>query len=73
MKRLPVTVAGDELPLRAHRIGRGVVTLLRLRERTFPRGDVFELLRDGLRTERGIDVDRSDLETRRARIAGGTS
>jgi PD-(D/E)XK nuclease superfamily len=67
------TTAAVELPLRAHRIGRAVATLLRLRERGFPRGEVFELLRDGLRTQRRIDLDRADMETRRARIAGGTS
>jgi ATP-dependent helicase/DNAse subunit B len=67
------TTATDELPLRAHRIGRGIATLLRLRERAYPRNDVFELLRGGLRTQRALDVDRADFETRRARIAGGTS
>lgn len=67
------TTAAGELPLRAHRIGRAVATLLRLRERGFPRGEVFELLRDGLRTQRRMDLDRADLETRKARIAGGAS
>jgi hypothetical protein len=67
------TTAADELPLRTHRIGRGMATLLRLRERGFPRSGVFELLRDGLRTQRRIDLDRGDLETRKARIADGTS
>ena len=67
------TTAAAELPLRAHRIGRAVATLLRLRERGFPRGEVFELLRDGLRTQQRIELDRADLETRKARIAGGTS
>jgi RecB family exonuclease len=68
-----LTTATDELPLRAQRLGRGLATLLRLRERGFPRADVFELLRDGLRTARRIAVDEADLATRRARIAGGAS
>jgi ATP-dependent helicase/DNAse subunit B len=62
-----------ETPLVAQRIGRGIVTLLRLRERGFPRADVLELVRDGLKTKVRIDPDTTDLETRRARIAGGTS
>src|SRR5260221_5636453 len=67
------TTAAVRLPLRAHRIGRAIAMLLRLRERGFPRGDVFEVLRDGLRTQRRIDLDHADLETRKARIAGGSS
>ncbi|HEX2121603.1 MAG TPA: hypothetical protein VHL59_08180, partial [Thermoanaerobaculia bacterium] len=67
------TSLGDEVPLTAHRIGRGIVTLLRIRERGFPRAEVLELVRDGLHTRTRIDADRSDYETRRARIAGGTS
>ncbi|HYM63038.1 MAG TPA: PD-(D/E)XK nuclease family protein [Thermoanaerobaculia bacterium] len=59
-------------PLIGQRIARGVVTLLRLRDRSFPRGDVLELVRDGLRT-RPVHIDRVDLSTRNARIAGGTS
>jgi hypothetical protein len=55
------------------RIGRGLVTLLRLRERGFPRAEVLELVRDGLKTKVRVDADATDLETRRARIAGGTS
>ncbi len=66
------TLAG-ETPLAAHRIGRGTITLLRLRDRGFPRGEVLELIRDGLHTRTHINVDRADYETRRARIAGGTS
>ena len=62
-----------ETPLVAQRIGRGIVTLLRLRERGFPRADVLELVRDGLKTKVRIDPDPTDVETRRARIAGGTS
>ena len=67
------TTLADETPLAAHRIGRGAITLLRLRERGFPRADVLELVRDGLYTRTRIGVDRADAETRRARIAGGTS
>ena len=63
----------DALPLKAHRIGRGVITLLRLRERGFPRAEVLELIRDGLRAKTTINVDKADAETRAARIAGGTS
>ncbi|HUP59763.1 MAG TPA: PD-(D/E)XK nuclease family protein [Thermoanaerobaculia bacterium] len=67
------TTLPDEIPLAAHRIGRGVLTLLRLRDRGFPRGEVLELVRDGLLARTRIDVDRADYETRRAHIAGGTS
>ncbi|MDQ3281909.1 MAG: PD-(D/E)XK nuclease family protein [Acidobacteriota bacterium] len=67
------TTMNDEIPLAAHRVGRGAITLLRLRERGFPRADVFELVRDGLHIRTRINVDESDLATRRARIAGGTS
>ncbi|MCU1350571.1 MAG: nuclease family protein, partial [Acidobacteria bacterium] len=66
------TYAGST-PLVAQRIGRGIITLLRLRERGFPRAEVLELVRDGLRTKVRIDPDQTDLEARRARIAGGTS
>jgi len=67
------TTLAEELPLAAHRLGRAALTLLRLRERGFPRTEVLGLLRDGLRTQTRIDVDAADLETRRARIAGGPS
>jgi len=67
------TTNAGETPLAAHRIGRGVITLLRLRDRGFPRGEVLELLRDGLHTRTRINVDRADYETRRARVAGGTA
>jgi RecB family exonuclease len=67
------TTLKDEIPLTAHRIGRGAVTLLRLRERGFPRGEVLELVRDGIHTRTRIDVDRADYETRKQRLAGGTS
>lgn len=67
------TTLPDERPLLAHRIGRGAVTLLRLRERGFPRAEVLELVRDGLHTKKRIAVDAVDAATRRARLAGGTS
>jgi RecB family exonuclease len=63
----------NEVPLVAHRIGRGLVTFLRLRERDFPRADVIELVRNGLKTKVRINVDETDVETRKARIAGGAS
>ena len=67
------TTLHEEIPLTAHRLGRAAVTLLRLRERGFPRTEVLELVRDGLRTRTRIDVDEVDAATRRARVAGGTS
>jgi hypothetical protein len=67
------TSLGDEIPLAAHRIGRGAMTLLRLREHGFLRGEVLELLRDGLHVKTRIPIDETDAATRRARIAGGTS
>lgn len=67
------TTLRDEMPLAAHRVARGAITLLRLRERGFARSDVFELLRDGLRVRTRIDIDEADAATRRATIAGGTS
>ena len=67
------TTLGETIPLSAHRIGRGALTLLRLRDRGFPRSEVLGLVRDGLHAKTRIDVDAADRETRRARIAGGTS
>jgi PD-(D/E)XK nuclease superfamily len=67
------TTLAEETPLIAHRIGRALVSLLRIRERGFPRAEVLELVRDGVRTKTRIDVDKSDADTRRARIAAGTS
>jgi RecB family exonuclease len=67
------TTLADEMPLAAHRIGRGALTLLRLRERGFLRAEVLELLRDGLHVKTRIDIDEADAATRRARLAGGTS
>ncbi|HKS25065.1 MAG TPA: hypothetical protein VJZ76_19880, partial [Thermoanaerobaculia bacterium] len=65
------TTATTATPLLAHRLGRGLATLLRLREHGFPRGDVFELLRDGFRPKQRMTIDDVDLATRRARVAGG--
>ncbi|MFP5245919.1 MAG: hypothetical protein ACLGH0_04430, partial [Thermoanaerobaculia bacterium] len=67
------TTLQEEIPLAAHRIGRGALMLLRLRERGFPRAEVLELVRDGLQVKTRLDVDATDAATRRARIAGGTS
>jgi hypothetical protein len=67
------TTLPDERPLLAHRIGRGAVTLLRLREHGFPRAEVLELVRDGLHTKKRLSIDAVDAATRRARLAGGTS
>ncbi|HEX7828967.1 MAG TPA: hypothetical protein VF787_04900, partial [Thermoanaerobaculia bacterium] len=67
------TTLEDEIKLQTHRIGRGAITLLRLRERDFPRRDVLELVRAGLHTQTKIQVDVVDAATRRSRIAGGTS
>jgi RecB family exonuclease len=67
------TTATTATPLLAHRLGRGLATLLRLREHGFPRGDVFELLRDGFRPKQRMKIDDVDLATRRARVAGGTA
>src|SRR3954451_37855 len=67
------TTFAEETPLIAHRIGRAIVSLLRIRERGFPRAEVLELVRDGLRTKTRIDVDKAAAETRRFRIAAGTS
>ena len=63
----------DKTPLAAHRLGRGIANLLRLRESNFARGEVIELLRDGFEPKIAVDIDALDLATRRARIAGGTS
>ncbi|HEV7764952.1 MAG TPA: PD-(D/E)XK nuclease family protein [Thermoanaerobaculia bacterium] len=67
------TTLTDETPLNAHRIGRGAMTLLRLRERGFLRAEVLELLRDGLHVKTQINIDGADSSTRRARVAGGVS
>ncbi|HSY52223.1 MAG TPA: PD-(D/E)XK nuclease family protein, partial [Thermoanaerobaculia bacterium] len=64
---------GEETPLAAHRLGRAITTLLRLREDGFPRGEVIELVRDGFEPKRPVNIDEIELATRRAGIAGGTS
>ncbi|HEX3109892.1 MAG TPA: hypothetical protein VHU41_12430, partial [Thermoanaerobaculia bacterium] len=63
----------ESTPLLAHRLGRAIASLLRIREHGFPRGEVLELIRDGIRFETRINVDAADRETRAKRIAGGTS
>ena len=65
------TTRADEIPLAAHRVGRAICTILRLRDRSFPRGDVIEVLRDGFQPARGVNIDDLDRETRDAQIAGG--
>ena len=67
------TTATCTTPLVAHRIGRGISTILRLGDRNFPRSSILDLLRDGFRARRNVDIDALDLETRRAKIAGGPS
>jgi RecB family exonuclease len=67
------TAAEDTTPLAAQRIGRGVATLLQLREDDFPRNAVIELLRDGFRPKRRVKIDEVDHATRRAHVAGGPS
>ncbi|HEY8182256.1 MAG TPA: hypothetical protein VII32_08440, partial [Thermoanaerobaculia bacterium] len=62
-----------ETSLLGHRIGRGIETILRLRERNFPRSDVIDVLRDGYQPRTRIDVDRLDMATRKARVSGGRS
>jgi RecB family exonuclease len=64
---------GEETALVAHRLGRAMATLLRLRENGFPRGEVIELVRDGFLPRRSINIDEIDAATRRAGVAGGTS
>jgi hypothetical protein len=63
----------DDTPLVAHRLGRALATLLRLRENGFPRGDVIELVRGGFVSKRALNIDDIDMATRRYGIAGGTS
>jgi RecB family exonuclease len=63
--------ARNDLSLSGHRVGRGVTTVLRLRERNFPRADVIDILRDGFRPRQHVRVDSIDIATRDARIAGG--
>jgi RecB family exonuclease len=63
--------ARTDLSLIAHRLGRGTATILRLRERNFPRADVIDILRDGYRLRNQVRIDRVDVATREARISGG--
>jgi RecB family exonuclease len=65
--------AAVPIPLVAHRIGRATVALLRLRERNFPRGEVLEIVRSGLKLNTRINAEKADAETRQAQIAGGPS
>ncbi len=67
------TTLENEIDLKSHRMGRAALTLLRLRDRDFPRSDVLELVRDGLNVQTKLNVDAVDVATRRARIAGGTT
>jgi hypothetical protein len=67
------TTSADEIPLASHRVGRGAIALLRLKERGFLRSEVLELVRDGLYVRTRLHIDDMDAATRRARIAGGTS
>jgi ATP-dependent helicase/DNAse subunit B len=61
------------VPLVAHRFARASVQLLRLRERNFPRADVLEIARSGIRLTTRPNLDKVDYETRRASVAGGRS
>jgi len=61
------------MPLAGHRFGRAVLQLLRLRDRNFPRADVLEIARSGLKLATRINPDKVDYETRRAMVAGGRS
>jgi hypothetical protein len=59
-------------PLRAHRIGRALALLIRLREENFSRGHVIEILRCGLRLTTRTNARWFDQATRVCGIAGGT-
>ena len=65
--------ASLEFPLLGHRLGRGIATILRLRERNFPRSEVIDVLRDGFVPQHRVEIDAIDKATRRARISGGRS
>ena len=60
-------------PWGGHRLGRGTATILRLRERNFPRSEVIDVLRDGFVPQHRVEIDAIDKATRRARISGGRS
>jgi RecB family exonuclease len=62
-----------EMPLAGHRFGRTLLLMLRLRERNFPRGDVLEIIRGGLRLTTRINADKADSETRYSGVGGGRS
>ena len=62
-----------ESSLPGHRIGRGVTTILRLRDKNFPRADVIDILRDGYQPRKRVDIDGIDIATRKARVSGGRS
>jgi RecB family exonuclease len=62
----------ETIPLTANRIGRATASLMRMRERNFPRTAVIDLLRDGFRLTRQASIDDLDAATRRESIAGGT-
>ncbi|HEX9492989.1 MAG TPA: PD-(D/E)XK nuclease family protein [Thermoanaerobaculia bacterium] len=62
-----------ETSLPGHRIGRGVATILRLRDKNFPRADVIDILRDGYQPRKRVDIDGIDIATRKARVSGGRS
>lgn len=68
--------AARALSLRATRIGRGLITLLRLRESEFSRGSVVELAAAGIRrslTGISSSADRLDEVSRRCEIVRGRS
>jgi RecB family exonuclease len=62
----------ETIPLTGNRIGRATASLMRMRERNFPRTAVIDLLRDGFRLTRQLSIDDLDAATRRESIAGGT-
>ncbi len=59
--------------LSAHRFGRAVIALVRLREQNFPRSEVLEIVRSGLRLTTRINADKADADTRYETVAGGRS
>ncbi|HSP35377.1 MAG TPA: PD-(D/E)XK nuclease family protein, partial [Thermoanaerobaculia bacterium] len=59
--------------LASHRFGRAVISLVRLREQNFPRGEVLEIVRSGLDLATRINADRADSDTRYESVAGGRS
>ena len=63
--------ASLDISLLAHRLGRGLAAILRLREKNFPRGEVIDILRDGYQPRKHVGVDAMDIATRKARVSGG--